>query len=65
MIIGKGIVIGINFKINSYYFLLIIVIFKEVRTGTPKYYFSEMEELTTTANKLGKLADEMQTRLLE
>ncbi|MFX0028115.1 MAG: hypothetical protein ACFE8B_02820 [Candidatus Hermodarchaeota archaeon] len=68
MIIGKGIIIGLTFFLNSYFFFVIIVIFNEDRLNNlknSKQQISLIEEITTKAMKLRKLTDDLQNKLLE
>ena len=68
MIVGRGIVMGIKGLINSSYFFLVIIRFNI--NSLWNHYITErqttpMEEITTTAIKLGELANNLKNTLLE
>ncbi|MBY8990645.1 MAG: hypothetical protein KGD58_07830 [Candidatus Lokiarchaeota archaeon] len=68
MFIGRGVVIGTKDLISSSYFFLVIITFNI--NSLWNHYITEkqttpMEEITTTAIKLGELAKNLKNKLLE
>lgn len=68
MIIGKGIAIGLNSLIYSSHFFFVIILFNTNNLWNRKFsegQTASMKEITTTAIKLGDLAENLKQKLLE
>jgi len=68
MFIGRGVVIGVKNLINSSIFFLVIIKFNINSLwnhNITEWQTTSMEEIKTTAIKLGELANNLKEKLLE